>query len=219
MVARPSTFHFGEKETMKKYFITGLITLIPFSVTLWLVHFMINVLTKPFIGITTLATSHLPIDSPKAIHALSQLFILIFLFLFLWFLGFVARKFFFHQMIRIGDAILFKIPLVNKIYKTAKEIVVSLFSDQQKAFQQVVLLPFPYKGSYCIGLISRDAPPSSSGPQLNQVSVFIPTTPNPATGYMVMCDPSELIHLHMRPEEAIKYVVSCGVIQPGEANS
>jgi uncharacterized membrane protein len=198
---------------MKKYFITGLITLLPFTVTIWLVQFFVNFLTKPFIGVMDLLVHRFGIRSPMIIHRLSQLLILILLFLLTWFLGFVARKFFFNKLFLLGDRLLFKIPMVNKIYKTSKEIVHSLFNQEEKVFNQTVLLPFPCPGSYCIGLISKKAPKGSSS---ESVSIFIPTTPNPATGYMVICETSKLIYLKMKPQDAIKYVVSCGMIQPPE---
>jgi uncharacterized membrane protein len=200
---------------MKKYFLTGLVTLLPLAVTIWVVHFFVNFLTKPFIGIVTLLTYRLPIASQELIRFISQIFILISLFLLIWFLGFVARKFFFNSLIRFGDKLITKIPLVNKVYNTSKEIVNSLFGAQEKSFHQVVMLPFPYQGSYCIGLIARKAPQTCSDAENSElISVFIPTTPNPTTGFLVMCQKSELIYLDMKPDEAIKYVVSCGVIQP-----
>lgn len=201
---------------MKKYFITGLVTLLPLAVTIWVVHFFVDFLTKPFIGIVILLTDRLPIASPQLIRTISQIFILVSLFLIVWFLGFVARKFFFNQMIQLGDRLLNKIPLVNTVYKTSKEIVKSLFGSEVKSLQQAVLIPFPYQGSYCVGLIARQAPNTcSEAGNETLISVFIPTCPNPATGFLVMCRKSELIYLSISTEEAIKYVVSCAVIQPG----
>lgn len=200
---------------MKKYFLTGLVTLLPLAVTIWIVHFVVNFLTKPFIGLVSLVTDRLPIASPQLIRTMSQIIILIGLLILTFFLGFVAQKFFFSQIIRLGDRILDKIPLVNKVYKTSKEIVTSIFSSKEKSFKQVVLIPFPYRGSYCIGLIAKQAPRTCSKAENSElVSVFIPTTPNPSTGYLVMCQKSELIYLKMKTEQAIKYVVSCAVIQP-----
>ncbi len=200
---------------MKKYFFTGLVTLLPVAVTFWIVHFLVRLLTQPFVGIVSAIFHQFPIVSEQFIRILSQITILVFLFVFTVFLGFVARRFFFGQMIQLGDKILHKIPLVNKVYKTSKEIVQSLFGTDKNSFQQTVLLPFPYEGSYCIGLITREAPKKCEE-QANQelISVFIPTTPNPTTGFLVMCKKSDLIFLNMKSEEAIKYVVSCAVIQP-----
>lgn len=200
---------------MKKYFLTGLVTLLPLAVTIWVVRFLVHLLTNPFIGLVTLLTDRLPIASPQLIRNISQFLILVGLVLLTFFLGVVARKLFFNQLIRLGDRIIGKIPIVNKVYKTSKEIVQSLFGSKEKSFTQVVLLPFPYVGAYCIGLIAKTAPQTCSDAEKSElVSVFIPTTPNPSTGYLVMCKRSELINLNMKTDEAIKYVVSCGVIQP-----
>lgn len=202
---------------MKKYFITGLVTLLPIAVTITIVHYLVDFLTKPFVGLVMLLTEQIPIASPQVIRTLSQIIVLISLFLLMLFLGFVARKYFFNQLLRIGDKFLDRIPLVNKVYKTSKEIVKSIFGTKQKSFTQVVMIPFPYEGSYCIGLIAKKAPQACSDAEKAElVSVFIPTTPNPSTGYLVMCQKSEMIYLDMKTEEAIKYVVSCGVIQPDE---
>lgn len=202
---------------MKKYFLTGLVTLLPLAVTIWAVYFAMNILTKPFIGMVMLLTNHLPISSQKLTETLSQIGILITLFLLTLFVGFVARKFFFVHILRLADQALSKVPLVNKVYKTCKEIVKALFSSGQSSFQQVVLIPFPHPGSYSLGLISRESPSTCSHAEgTSLISIFIPTTPNPTTGFLVLCPESELIYLKMKPEEAIKYVVSCGVIQPAQ---
>lgn len=133
----------------------------------------------------------------------------------MFFLGAVARRFFFGHMLRLGDRLLYKIPLVNKVYKTSKEIVKSLFGSKTGTFQQVVMIPFPYQGCYCLGLIAREAPKTCSKAEGDDlVSVFVPTTPNPTAGFLVISRKSELIHLDMKNEEAIKYIVSCAVIQP-----
>ncbi|MBX7065905.1 MAG: DUF502 domain-containing protein [Parachlamydiales bacterium] len=200
---------------MKKYFLTGLVTLLPLAVTIWVVRFLVRLFTDPFVGLVSILTSRLPIASPQLTRTLSQILVLVGLVLLTLFLGFAARKFFFSQLIRLGDRIISKIPIVNKVYKTSKEIVKSLFGSKEKSFSQVVLLPFPYQGAYCLGLIAKSAPQTCSDAEKSElVSVFIPTTPNPSTGYLVMCKKSELINLNMKTDEAIKYVVSCGVIQP-----
>lgn len=200
---------------MKKYFLTGLVTLLPLAVTAWIVHFVVNFLTKPFVGVVTIFTRYLPVNSQAVVRTLSQLIILIALFLFILFLGFVARRFFFSSLIRLGDRIIVKIPLVNKLYHTSKEIIKALFGAKEKSFQQVVILPFPNPNCYCLGLVAKEAPQTCSKAEGEDlVSVFVPTTPNPTTGYLVMCNRKHLINLDMKAEAAIKYVVSCAVIQP-----
>ncbi|HSX13246.1 MAG TPA: DUF502 domain-containing protein [Chlamydiales bacterium] len=205
---------------MKKYFLTGLVTLLPVAVTVWIIVIAVRFLTRPFMGVVTHFLHQLPklgiLTSERGIQTISQILILIGLFLFTIFLGLIARRFFFHSLINLSDRILYRIPLVNKVYKTSKEIVSSLFSSSGDSFKQVVLLPFPYKGSYSIGLIASNAPVVCSDTTAHLlVSVFIPTTPNPMTGFLVMIPKNELIYLEMKAEEAFKYVVSCAVITPG----
>jgi len=204
---------------MKKYFLTGLVILLPLAVTAWLIIAIVHFLTKPFMGVMTHLVEQMPHYGPLAtqqgIRAFSEILILIGIFAFIIFLGLIARRFFFHSFIKLGDRILERIPLVNKVYKTSKEIVLSLFNAKGQSFKQVVLLSFPYKGSYCLGLIAHPSPETCSdalGKEM--VSIFIPTTPNPMTGFLVMMPKEELIYLKMKGEEAMKYVVSCAVIQP-----
>lgn len=207
--------------SMKKYFLTGLVTLLPLTVTLWIVIVVVNFLTKPFMGAVKrlLLSSAFVSSSPPepVIRTITEILALIGLFLFTLFLGFVARKIFFNQVLRLGDKLLHKIPLVNKVYKTSKDIISSFFNTSKQSFKQVVMLPFPRQGSYCLGLITSDAPATcNSAVKGEMVTVFIPTTPNPTSGYLVLTKKSDLIFLKMKSEEAIKYVVSCAVIQPAK---
>lgn len=209
---------------MKKYFLTGLITLVPVAVTIWVFTFLVRFLTRPFMGLVTHFLRELPDfgiwTSPRGIEILSEFTILIGLFFLTLFLGLLARRFFFDSLIKIGDKILYRIPLVNKVYKTSKEIVSSLFESSGNSFKQVVLLPFPYKGSYCLGLISAESPETCSKMAKSSLtSVFIPTAPNPMTGFLVMVPKEELIYLEMKTDEAFKYVVSCAVIKPSMPRS
>ncbi len=203
---------------MKKTFLTGLAVLLPFAVTIYVVVFVVNFLTRPFVGIVSSFLEkipfHLPILSHQLIHTMSQIVVIVALFGFILLLGIVARWFLFNSLIKLGDLILKKIPIVNKVYKTTKDIVQTLFSGGKNSFKQVVLVPFPYKGSYCLGLVTREAPGTCQNDANDMVSVYIPTTPNPMTGYQIMSPRSELIELSMKSDEAIKYVVSCGAMKP-----
>lgn len=208
---------------MKKCFLTGLVTLLPLAVTIWALKFILGLLTRPFMGLMTKLLKELPdywvFTNGKAAHLLSTILILFSILFITFFLGFFARRFFFDKLLKLGDKILGRIPLVNKIYKTSKEIVQSLFSGKQQLFKQVVLLPFPYKGSYCLGLISRESPQTftdASGREMQ--SVYIPTTPNPTTGFLVMVPREELVFLEMTSEEAMKYVISCAAVRPKGAS-
>ncbi|MCP5504707.1 MAG: DUF502 domain-containing protein [Chlamydiales bacterium] len=208
---------------MKKYFITGLVILLPLAVTIAIVVFTVNFLTKPFIGLVSellkdfgiLNKGFLFLTQEQVVLYGSKLLILICLFLFTLLLGVIARWFFFKALLNLSDKILHRIPLVNKVYKTTQEIIKTIFVTDKSSFKQVVMVPFPKPGTYVMGLISRESPKvcsEKSGSEL--YSVLVPTTPNPTTGFLLMYKKEEIIFLDLKPEHAIKYIVSCGVITP-----
>lgn len=208
---------------MKKYFITGLVILLPLAVTIAIVVFLVNFLTQPFIGLvsqflsskTAFSRDFLFLKQSHILHYGSQLIILIGIFLFTFFLGMIARWFFFKSLIAVGDKILHKIPIVNKVYKTVQEIIKTLFVTDKNSFKQVVMAPFPNEDSFVIGLVSREAPNvCKEAADKDLVTVLVPTAPNATTGYLLMYDKAKIIYLDMKPEDAVKFIVSCGVITP-----
>jgi uncharacterized membrane protein len=210
---------------MKKYFITGLVILLPLAVTIAVVGFIVNFLTLPFMGMISslVAKYHIAdngflfLSSEQAIRYMSKILILILLFVLTIVLGIMTRTIIIRAAFGLGDKVLHRIPLVNTVYKTTQEIIKTLFSADKNSFQQVVMVPFPRPDVYAIGLISRNSPKACSqkaGHDL--ISVLIPTTPNPTTGFLLMYKQDDLIYLDMKPEDAIKYIVSCGVIVPEE---
>lgn len=209
---------------MKKHFITGLVILLPLVVTIGILLFLINFLTQPFIGFVSellkdlgiINRGFLFITPEQLLRYGSQAIILILLFLITVGLGVITRWFLMHTLFRIGDRIIHKIPIVNTVYKTSQEIIKTLFVSDKDTFKQVVMVPFPSPGIYVIGLISREAPQfCSQAAGADLISVLVPTTPNPTTGFLMMFKRSDLIFLDIKPEDAIKYIVSCGVIVPG----
>lgn len=209
---------------MKKHLITGIVILLPLTVTLLILGFLIRLLTQPFVGLVSNFLAQLNIVNKgflfltpdQVIKYFSQFLILITLFLITVGLGMITRWFFINALLRLGDKILHKIPVVNTVYKTTQEIIKTLFVSDKNSFKQVVLAPFPDTSSYMLGLVAREAPPQCSRAINDElVSVLIPTTPNPTTGFLIMYRKSELVYLDMKPEEAIKCIVSCGVIHPG----
>jgi len=208
---------------MKKYFITGLVILLPVAVTVAIVVFLMNFLTKPFMGLVMKLLSHTDVKnigflifSPEQVLRYgSQIIILIALFLITLAIGFIGRLFIVKAFFRLSDKILHKIPLVNKVYKTTQDIIKTLFVTDKGSFKQVVMVPFPNKDTYCLGLVSRKSPSTcEKAANFSMTSVFIPTTPNPTTGFLLMFKKEDLIFLDMKTEDAIKYIVSCGVILP-----
>lgn len=208
---------------MKKYFLTGLAILLPLAVTIAILVFVVDFLTKPFMGLVVRMVSHTELQnigflflSPEQVVRYgSQLIILIGLLLFTLGLGVLARWFIFKTFFHYSDKILHKIPLVNTVYKTTQDIIKTLFSSDKNSFKQVVMVPFPHDDSYCLGLVSRESPASCQEKRNgNLISVFVPTTPNPTTGFLLMYRKEDVHFIDMKTEDAIKYIVSCGVILP-----
>ncbi len=210
---------------MKKYFITGLVILLPLAVTIGIIIFIVNFLTRPFIEAASNFLSHFPLlqkgflflNSEQLVRYGSKILILMMLFGVTILLGMITRWFFIKGLLNLGDRLLHRIPLVNTVYKTTQDIIKTLFVSDKNSFKQVVMVQFPRKDVYALGLIARESPPvCSRGIGHDLISVLIPTTPNPTTGFLLMFKKEDLIYIDMKPEDAIKYVVSCGVIIPGE---
>jgi uncharacterized membrane protein len=208
---------------MKKYFITGLVLLLPLALTLAIVVFIFNLLTVPFLGIVRAVFDHyhlleegfLLLNDMQIQNLVAKLLILVSLFLIVMLLGFIARWFFFKAFIKVAEYVVKRIPLVSSIYKTCQEVIKTIFTSKTKSFKQVVLVRFPHPNTYSIGLITREEIPSlAPTTHADAVAVFVPTTPNPTSGFLVMFKPEDLIYLNMKVEDAFKYIISCGVISP-----
>ncbi|MBS0604077.1 MAG: DUF502 domain-containing protein [Verrucomicrobia bacterium] len=213
---------------MKKHFITGLVILLPLVVTIAVVIFLVNFLTEPFMGVVSailakfniINKGFLFLSPEKLIRYGSKVIILILLFLVTVALGMVARWFFVNTLFRLGDKILHRIPIVNTVYKTTQDIIKTLFVSDKNTFKQVVMVPFPRADVFVLGLIARESPTiCSQAAGHDLISVFVPTTPNPTTGFLLMFKRSDLVIIDMKPEDAIKYIVSCGVIIPESKGS
>lgn len=203
---------------IRKYFLTGLATLLPVTLTIAIVLFLVNLLTNPFIGIVEPVLQEFGIfrtgigfvSGQQVLTNVARIVILLLLFFLTSLLGFLARHFFINYLIGIGDSILHRIPLVNSVYKTSQDVIKTIFSDQSRSFKQVALVPFPHPDTKSIGLVTREGIRSTDGSSL--VAVFVPTTPNPTSGFMMLFDKKELTYVDMNVEDAFKYIISCGVI-------
>lgn len=206
---------------MKKYFVTGLVILLPLALTVAIVVWVFNLLTEPFVGVIRSLFAHyhvldngfLFLNATLVQELLSKIIILALLFFFTVFLGTVARLFFFNSLMKIWDYLIHKIPLISTIYKTCQDVINTIFTSNSNSFKQVVMVPFPNKETRTIGLVTRDDLPSFiEGSDDKNIAVFVPTTPNPTSGFLVMFKEKDLIYLDMPIESAFKYIISCGVI-------
>ena len=135
---------------------------------------------------------------------LSRILILITLFLFLILIGFIVRHLFAKGLFNTLDKLLHRVPLVNKVYKAIQEVMHTLFITEGPTFSTVVLVPFPHEKTYSLGLITKEALPEGSDKEhLNLVSIFVPGTPNPTMGFMVLFRREQLIFIDMKVEDAL----------------
>ncbi len=206
---------------MRKYFVTGLVFLLPLALTVAIVMFIVNLLTTPFVGIVQgvldyfdlLDKGFLFLSAEQIQIGVSKLIILVLIFFVTAALGALGRWFFFHYMLNLWDYVLHRIPLVSSIYKACQDVIKTLFESKTNSFKQVVMVPFPSKETYSMGLLTGEQLPwLSSKTEANVVSVFVPTTPNPTSGFMMMFDQKDVIYVDMKVEDALKYIISCGVV-------
>lgn len=207
---------------IKKYFVTGLAILLPVTLTLVVVAFVFNLLTEPFLGVAQAAlgryglldTGFLFLSAEQLQSLLSQVLILITLFFFTVLLGLFARRFFIRYILHAWDYVIHRIPMVSTIYKACQDVIRTIFASKTSAFKQVVMVRFPSPETQTIGLITRDELPGLEVLGTDLVVVFVPTTPNPTSGFLTIVKRSDVVPLDMKVEDAFKYVISCGVIMP-----
>lgn len=214
------------KASMKRYFITGLVVLLPLAVTLAIVTSLINFFTGPFVGIVQnifqkyhiLDSGFLFLSAEQTQLFVAQILVIVMLFFFTVVLGMLTRWFFINSLIRFGEFILHRIPFVSSVYKTSQDVIKTVFASSAKSFKQVVLVPFPGSKTYSIGFITQDEVypfgKNEDGKNSEQPykAVFVPTTPNPTSGFLMMIKNEDLTLLEMSVEDAFKYIISCGVI-------
>jgi uncharacterized membrane protein len=183
------------------------------ALTFWIVSFVIGILTDPFQGLAEFILTTFGVHSKEVLTYGSKLLALLFFFTLIIGIGAIGRYFLFKYLIRLSDAILHRIPLINTVYKTSQEFIQTVFAPSNQSFKQVVLAPFPHSDSLAIGLITRDDVEIEG-----RIAVFIPTTPNPTSGFLVMYRKDQLTFLEMKTDEALRYILSCGILPPsGEA--
>jgi len=192
---------------ISNYFLRGLITLLPLLVTIWLLYFMYSFLDGILGNILALFVGH-PLPGLG--------FIIIILLIFTT--GYFATHVFGVKIFQIGEQILYHVPIVKGIYTSAKQINEVLFIQKSTdEFRRACVLEYPRKGVFTIGFVTSDAAEEIETKVKGKlINVFVPNTPTPATGFLVMVPAQEVILLEMRTEEAFKYVVSGGVLKPGK---
>ena len=194
---------------MKRYFITGLLVLVPLLITLWVLATLIGIMDQSLLLLPSAWRPEAQLG--YRIPGLGALLTLLIVFV----TGLVATNFFGKQLIIMWEAFLGRVPVVKGIYNSVKQVSDTLFSGSGQAFRQALLVQFPHQGSWTIAFLTGQP----GGDVTNHlhgeyVSVYVPTTPNPTGGYFLMMRKSDVIELDMSVDEALKYIISMGVVTP-----
>jgi len=203
---------------MKKYLITGLIILLPAVLTLFIVKLLFDFFTTPFVPIISAILAEFSLSLPESVTIfLSRLIAFVLLLLLIFLLGLLAQRFFFKNIGQVFHRVLSRIPLVKTVYKLSRDMFSALFApDGQHAFKETVMTPFPQYPHYAMGFTAGEVPEEVQQKIGAEplASVFTPTAPHPISGFLFMIPKKDVRTLKMSKEDAVKYLVSCGVIHP-----
>ncbi|MDO8768452.1 MAG: DUF502 domain-containing protein [Burkholderiaceae bacterium] len=194
---------------LRKWLFAGLLVIVPVAITMWVLEWMLSTLDQTLLIL------------PAAWHPDKQIgfhipgFGLLLSLAILLVVGAVASNFFGRKLMDWSDALLGRIPVVRSIYSSVKQVSDTLFSDGGSAFRKAVLVQWPRPDVWTIAFVTG-TPGGDVKNYLNDeyLSVYVPTTPNPTGGYFVMLKKSDCIELKMSVDDALKYIVSMGVVSP-----
>tara|TARA_Y100000590_G_scaffold280923_1_gene315647 strand:- start:183 stop:803 length:621 start_codon:yes stop_codon:yes gene_type:complete len=190
---------------LRNYFITGIVVLIPIGITFYLVKFFISISPK-LIPNNINPNNYLPYSIPGLEIVLSVIFIT--------FIGGLSLSLIGKKILQIFNDLLKKIPILRTIYSAIGQMAETL-APKRKSKKSVVLVEYPRKGSWAVGFATKDNKGEiSKRTNRKLVNVFIPTTPNPTSGFLLMYPKEEVIYLDMNFEEASKFIISAGTSNP-----
>ena len=194
---------------IKSYLLTGILVSAPVFITFWIVISLVNLFDKlitPIIPFYINPNYYLPRDVP----GLGLVILLVLLI----FIGFLTANFFGRCLFNKTDQIINKIPFIKVFYKTIKQIIETIFKDNSKAFRDVVILEYPRKGLWVLGFTTGEVVGAvKKKMKIPLVNVFVPTTPNPTSGFLLMVPKNQLKYLDVKVDDTIKTIVSAGIIE------
>lgn len=196
-------------QKIRQYLITGLLVLVPLAITAWVLKTVIGFMDNSLLLLPNAWHPHTIFkrDIPGLGAILTVAIVLL--------TGMLATNFFGKQLIMLWENLLNRVPFVKSIYSSVKQVSDTLFSGSGNAFRKAVLVKFPHQNCWTIAFLTG-VPGGNVASHLHGdfVSVFVPTTPNPTSGYFLMLPKAEVIELEMSVDEALKYIISMGVVAP-----
>ncbi|MYN29596.1 DUF502 domain-containing protein [Duganella levis] len=197
---------------MRKYFITGLLILVPLAITAWVLNLVISTMDQSLLFVPerwqprTLVGFDIP--------GLGTLLTVVIVFL----TGLLTNNLVGNYVVKLWEKLLTRIPVVSSLYSSVKQVSDTLFSSSGNAFRKAVLIPYPHQNSWTIAFLTGTPGGDVKNHLVGEyVSVYIPTTPNPTSGFFLMMAKKDVVELDMSVDAALKYIVSMGVVAPEDA--
>lgn len=204
------------KRRIQQYFVTGLLVWLPMGVTVWILLWLTGLLDGIFLALLAAADAVVPGLSPltgplRRIPGLGVILVAAVVFA----TGVFVANMFGQWWVRQWDGLMNRIPFVRSIYTGVKQVADTLFSGSGHAFSKALLVQYPRQGSWTIAFLTgRPSGEVASHLTGEYLSVYVPTTPNPTSGFFLMMPKTDVIELTMTVDEALKYVISMGVVAP-----
>ena len=198
-----------KKSSVKRYFIAGLLIWVPLVITLWVLDLLVSAMDRSLLLLPE--QYHTQSWLGTHIPGLGVLLTLLVVFV----TGVLVANIIGQRLVRFGERVLARIPVFNSIYHSVKQVSDTVFSPSGQAFRKALLVQYPRQGTWTIAFLTGkpggDVANHLSG---DYVSVYVPTTPNPTSGFFLMLPKSDVIELDMTVDEALRYVISMGVAIP-----
>jgi len=207
---------------VKKYIFTGLLVWLPLAITIWVLMNVVGTLDGVFTWLLHAVMAVLPTELHAPLLGLRDIpgLSVIILVTALWLTGVAATNIAGQWLVNQSNRIISHIPIVKSIYTSVKQVSDTLFSSSGQAFRQAVLVEYPRQGSWTIAFVTGK-PSGEVGALLpeDMLTLYVPTTPNPTSGFMLIVPRSDVRELHMSVDEALKYIISMGVVAPPPTQS
>ncbi|RRS05180.1 DUF502 domain-containing protein [Aquabacterium soli] len=205
---------------LRKYILTGLLVWLPLAVTVWVLTSVVGLLDGIFAWLVVAAQTVLPASLKPALTQLREIqgLSVIVMVLALLLTGLAVTNIAGQWIVTQSNRVFSNIPIVKSIYNSVKQVSDTLFSSSGQAFRHAVLVQYPRQGSWTIAFVTGK-PGGEVGDHLpgDMLTVYVPTTPNPTSGFMLIVPRAEVVELAMSVDEALKYVISMGVVSPPSA--
>jgi len=197
------------KKNINKNIFAGIMSIIPLALTFWIIKSLFVFFSIPGKNLISYVFNNNNINNSYLIY-LEYLLGFILTIIFLYFLGLIISNVLGKKLYKFFETIINRIPVVNKVYKSIKQITSTISMPNSQAFQKVVLIEYPKKGLWTICMVTGVSEKNKE----KHYNVFVPTTPNPTSGYLLFVKQSDVIEINMTVEEGLKIIISGGMLAP-----